>query len=105
MWVEPSRFAGVAGRGASSGPFYVLSNPGSGDHDAQETRELLAAVFREAGRAFEFVPVSGPDALASACKQAALRARKDGGVLVAVGGDGTINTVAQAALGQVARWA
>ena len=100
MWVEPSHFAGAAGRGAPSGPFYVLSNPRSGDHDAQETRELLAAVFREAGRAFEFVPISGPDALASACKQAAVRASKDGGVLVAVGGDGTINTVAQAALAQ-----
>src|SRR5687767_10969569 len=100
MWVEPSHSSGVAGRGASSGPYYVLSNARSGVHDAQETRELLAVVFREAGRASEFVPVSSPDALASACKQAAVRASQDGGVLVAVGGDGTINTVAQAALAQ-----
>lgn len=100
MWVEPSHSAGVAGRGAPGGTFFVLANPGSGEHDAQETRELLEAVFREAGRAVEFVPVASPEALASACTQAATRARENGGVLVAVGGDGTINTVAQAALAQ-----
>lgn len=98
MWVEPSHSAGVAGHGAPRGTFFVLSNPGSGEHDAQETRELLAVVFREAGRAVEFVPVSGPSALASACAQVAERAAASGGVLVAVGGDGTLNTVAQAAL-------
>lgn len=100
MWVESSHAGGVAGRDASSGTFFVLANPGSGEHDAQETRELLEAVFREAGRAVEFVPVPGPDALASACAQAAARAAHTGGVLVAVGGDGTLNAVAQAALAQ-----
>ena len=100
MWVEPSHSAGVADRAAPGGTFFVLSNPGSGEHDAQETRELLETVFKEAGRAVEFVPVSGPDALASACARAAVQAREHGGVLVAVGGDGTINTVAQAALDQ-----
>jgi diacylglycerol kinase family enzyme len=100
MWVEPSNSVGAAGRGAPSGAFFVVANPGSGEHDAQESRESLTAVFGEAGRAVEFVPISGPDALASACKRAAVRARENDGVLVAVGGDGTINTVAQAALAQ-----
>jgi diacylglycerol kinase family enzyme len=98
MWVEPSHSAGVAARGAPKGTFFVLANPASGEHDARETRELLAAVFQEAVRAVEFVPVMGPDALYAASTQAAIRAAHSDGVLVAVGGDGTINTVAQAAL-------
>jgi diacylglycerol kinase family enzyme len=100
MWVEPSHSAGVAGRSASNGTFFVVANPGSGEHDARETREVIDAVFREAGRAVEFVPVSGPQALAAACAQAAARAAQSGGVLVGVGGDGTINAVAQAALAE-----
>ena len=100
MWVEPSHSAGVAPRGAPGGTFFVVANPCSGEHDAREIRELLSAVFDEAGRAVEFVPVAGPDELAAACTQAAARAAENGGVLVAVGGDGTVNTVAQAALAQ-----
>lgn len=100
MWVEPSPCTGTPAPGTSNGTFFVLANPGSGEHDARETTELLSAVFEEAGRVVEFVPVGSAGELASACAQAAARAAETGGVLVAVGGDGTINTVAQAALAQ-----
>ena len=82
---------------ASAGLLSVVINPGSGEHDAQQTRELLARVFEQAGRRYEFVPVASPAALKAASQAAAVIAAQTGGVLVAVGGDGTVSTVAQAA--------
>ena len=82
---------------ASTSLLSVVINPGSGEHDTRQTRELLARVFGEAGRRFEFVPVDSPRALEEASRKAALSAAQAGSVLVAVGGDGTLNTVAQAA--------
>ncbi|MBA2961330.1 MULTISPECIES: diacylglycerol/lipid kinase family protein [Ramlibacter] len=75
----------------------VVSNPGSGAQDGQARREALATVFREQGRAFRFIDVDGPGDLEEASRRAAEEARGRKGVIVAVGGDGTINTVAQAA--------
>ena len=75
----------------------IIINPGSGEHDLEQTREQLARVFDEAGRRYEFVPVESPQALGEASREAAAIAARSGSVLVAVGGDGTINTVAQAA--------
>lgn len=87
-----------APRPASPGPeLLVLLNPGSGANDANATRETLERVFGEAGRAFRFVSVDGPSDLGRASEQAARQARETAAALVAVGGDGTINTVAQAA--------
>lgn len=79
--------------------FVVVINPHSGEHALAETRQLLAAVFVEAGREHEFAPsrLDGADVQA-VCDWAARRARESGGVLVAVGGDGTLNAAAGAAL-------
>lgn len=82
---------------AGEGELFIIANTGSGEHDGVETRELLAGIFREAGRPFRFVPVDRPQALAAACERAAADAAGCGGVLVAAGGDGTINAVAGAA--------
>jgi len=76
---------------------YVVINPGSGEHDLMETRQTLARVFGDAGRRHRFVAVDVPEQLGQASDEAARQARDSGAVLVAVGGDGTINTVAQAA--------
>jgi diacylglycerol kinase family enzyme len=76
---------------------HILINPGSGGHDIQQTRELLARVFRESGRPHDFVPIARPADLAAVSAGTAARAGRSGSVVVAVGGDGTINTVAQAA--------
>lgn len=84
----------------ASGPqpeLLVLLNPGSGANDAREIRETLARVFGDAGRAHRFVPIEGPADLAHASELAAASARDGSAALVAVGGDGTINTVANAA--------
>jgi diacylglycerol kinase family enzyme len=76
---------------------HILINPGAGGHDLQQTREMLARVFGESGRPYDFVPIARPADLAAVSAGTAARAGRSGSVVVAVGGDGTINTVAQAA--------
>lgn len=74
--------------------FMVNGQAGHGDADA--TREAIEAGLREAGRAGTVV-FAAPGQLARVAREAAARARAEGSAVVAVGGDGTINTVAQAA--------
>jgi diacylglycerol kinase family enzyme len=88
----------AAGAGAEPAPeLFVVVNPGSGAQDGQSKRDTLARLFEAEGRRFRFVDIQGPGDLAEASERAAAEAQRRGGVLVAVGGDGTINTVAQAA--------
>lgn len=79
-------------------PFFVVINAASGEHDGQRTQQVLDGVFAAAGRPSEFARVEDPSLLAPACERAALRASECGGVLVVAGGDGTVNTAAQAAM-------
>ncbi|AJK46603.1 diacylglycerol kinase [Burkholderia plantarii] len=78
-------------------PFVFVVNAGSG-----RQRELDALVarlddaFGRAGRRYELVSVTEPSRLEASVARAADLAR--GGVLVGVGGDGTLRTVARAAL-------
>ena len=99
MRAESSPSTCVPPGGAQEAPaFLVLTNPGSGAQGPQAIQELLAEIFHDAGRAVEFVPVATPRALEAASDRAAARAAIAGAVLVAAGGDGTISTVAGAAL-------
>ena len=97
MWAERTDTAASAGASAAGPELFVVINPGSGEHDVQETRATLSRLFEAGGRRFSFVPIDGPADLAAASERAAAQAKQRQGVLVAVGGDGTINTVAQAA--------
>lgn len=76
---------------------WVILNKSSGQTDAAQARDALATVFREEGCDAAFVPIPG-GGLVAACDTAAREAVRADGVLVAVGGDGTLNAVAQAAL-------
>ena len=87
-------------RVAATARLFVIINPGSGAQDAKAKRDLLGEIFEAAGRSHQFVPIEGPAMLEGAVDKAAADAAGCGGVLVAVGGDGTINTVAAAALRQ-----
>lgn len=77
--------------------FFIVINPGSGASQAAEKRAAIEQVLTRAGRRFRFLPVA-PGQIVAACQQGAQRAAESGGVLVAVGGDGTLNAGAQAAL-------
>ncbi len=83
---------------ALHGPLLIVGNQRSGHGDAGDFERLTARVLTEAGREHRFLMVA-PKALAKTAKGAVAEAKKLGGVVVAAGGDGTINTVAHAVLG------
>jgi diacylglycerol kinase family enzyme len=62
----------------------------------QGQRDIVRSELQAAGRRAELL-VCAPDRLADAAHDAAARARALHSALIAVGGDGTLNTVAQAA--------
>lgn len=74
--------------------FVVNGKAGSSDADA--TRDAIESGLREAGRT-GIVRFAAPGELARVARDGAAKALADGSAVVAVGGDGTINTVAQAA--------
>ncbi len=76
---------------------FIVMNQASGASEKDEVREAVEAELKAAGRRYRFVPVQ-PGDVVSACLQAARLAREHGGIVVASGGDGTINAAAQAAL-------
>lgn len=77
-------------------PLQFVINAASGSGGAQGLCELIASVLREQRRLGE-LHVCRPGQLAGLAREAARRARAAGSAVVAVGGDGTLNTVAQAA--------
>lgn len=93
----PSSAAGAPAPSARA-PLYVVINAASGQHDPLQTRAVLQKVFDAAGHATHFMQPGDAGGLAQACEGAAAQARAAGGVLVAAGGDGTINMAAGAAL-------
>ena len=58
----------------------------------------MADVFQSAGRAFEFLQFDNPASITTVSARAVALAKENGGVVVAAGGDGTINAVAAAVL-------
>lgn len=79
---------------AQRGPLFVVCNKSSGSQDALAEQQTMAAEFESAGRAYEFFNVENPAQLLDVAGQALARAQKENGVVVAAGGDGTINAVA-----------
>lgn len=87
----------AAAERAGGGELWIVLNAGSGPLQMRARRDAIDAVLNEAGRAHRFVAVERGGIMA-ACDQAARSAAAHGGVLVAAGGDGTVNCAAQAAL-------
>ena len=86
-----------------SGPLYVVLNAGSGSHSGDEDQQTMARVFQEAGRPVEFLRIENPTQIATLAQRAVELAHAHAGVVVAAGGDGTINAVASAVLAGAAR--
>lgn len=74
-------------------------NAASGRHDAEITRQVIETALLATGRTGELL-FANPEELANVAQQAALTATKRRTAVIAVGGDGTINAVAQAAHAQ-----
>ncbi len=84
---------------ARTGPLFVVINTGSGKNDSTEAQAVMAGVFESGGRAFEFLPITDPSLIGQVAAHAVGLAQARSGVVVAAGGDGTINAVAAAVLG------
>ena len=80
-------------------PLFIVLNAGSGSEDAAEARRVIEEGCAAAGRRLRIFVVDGPGRVQALAREAVERARAAGGVVVAAGGDGTINAVAQATLG------
>jgi len=78
---------------------FIILNAGSGHGDKAMIRATIERVLTEARRTCEMIVVEDPRELSAIARRTVDAARARGGVVVAAGGDGTINTVAQATLG------
>ncbi|GGC10413.1 diacylglycerol/lipid kinase family protein [Pseudoduganella buxea] len=83
---------------APDAPLFIVLNAGSGAAETSERRTAIEDVLHAAGRRFELEVVEDAATLEEHARRQAGRARDAGGILVAAGGDGTINTVAQQAV-------
>ena len=77
-------------------PLQFIVNAAAGSSDAKAKREVVEAALRAGGRRGDLLFCS-PAELTRVSQQAATRAIATRTAVVAVGGDGTLNTVAQAA--------
>jgi diacylglycerol kinase family enzyme len=73
-------------------------NAGSGNSDSALLRAQIAEVFEAAQREHHFLLVQDASRLPQVAREAVRQALQQQGVVVAAGGDGTINAVAEAVL-------
>lgn len=81
-------------------PFHVVLNAGSGHAETELRCSTIRDVLRDAGRRCELEVVRDAAQLGDVARRMAARAAAEGGILVAAGGDGTLNSVAQEAVRQ-----
>lgn len=95
----PKTGMGLDGAAPAAAPLFIVLNAGSGHGDTDETCKTIRKVLSDAGRAHEILRVEDSAQLAGMARRAVADAQKCGGVVVAAGGDGTLNAVAQATIG------
>ena len=78
--------------------FLVVLNSSSGQQDSQAFH-TITEVLHAAGREHEILRVDDPRQLPAVARRAVAQARERRATVVAAGGDGTLNAVAQATLG------
>jgi diacylglycerol kinase family enzyme len=92
----PMRDAGGDPRAGAALPLVIAANPRSGTGDKRAEIEVASAALAAAGHPHEICELDDSPGEA-ACRRAARRAAQLGGVLVAAGGDGTVNAAVNAA--------
>lgn len=83
----------------SQPPLFFVMNGGSGRHDAGDTRQTIEAAMQAAARTHRIFVIEDVSQIQTTVQQAVDAAKDQGAVVVAVGGDGTINAVANAVIG------
>ncbi len=82
----------------SASRYVIVINAASGSNDCAQVRASIVERLSEAGCGHEFVAIDDTSRIQDYADRAAQRAREWDALLVAVGGDGTINAVIAAAL-------
>lgn len=92
---------GIAPVSSISGtePLFLVMNNASGRRDVKETRKTIERVLSEAGRRYEMMTIDNGAELIPTAERALTLAREQGGIVVAVGGDGTLSAVGGVVLG------
>ncbi len=80
-------------------PLFIVLNPKSGSHGDEDVRRLIEEALSAAGRTFSLHEHDGTPEFDAKVAGIVKEARARGGIVVAAGGDGTINSVAAATLG------
>jgi diacylglycerol kinase family enzyme len=80
-------------------PLFIVINNASGHRDVKETRHTIERILSEAGRRYTLMTVANGSKLKTTAEQALTLAREQAGVVVAVGGDGTLSAVSAVMLG------
>lgn len=83
----------------SSAPLFVIFNIAAGHDTGVAVRAAIEHACRDALRELHVMVVEDPQRITELARAAVTRARQSSGIVVAAGGDGTINAVAQATLG------
>jgi diacylglycerol kinase family enzyme len=81
-------------------PLFIVLNTGSGRGDAQVLQDTIRGILDEAGRRYTLMAVDDPKHLTETAQAAVKRAQDEQGVVIAAGGDGTLNAVAATVLGK-----
>lgn len=79
-------------------PLFFVINGGSGRQNVDAARRAIASAMQLAGRTHEIFVIDDAGTLTTTIKKAIEATEAQNGAVVAVGGDGTINAVATAAL-------
>ncbi|MBC7501492.1 MAG: diacylglycerol kinase, partial [Herminiimonas sp.] len=80
-------------------PLLIIMNAGSGHNDTDQTKDTIERTVQASGRAFRMILVEDPSQIEQIAQRTVSEAKACKGVVVVAGGDGTINTVANAVLG------
>ena len=76
-------------------PLFIVINAGSGSKNARSVESSLTKLFHDAIQPYELFLCRRPQDLPEMTEKAIDQARRQNGVVVAAGGDGTIRSVAQ----------